>query len=315
VRNIRILCIFISLILIQTVTGCSSIRRIPVSNNQELNISSGHITFDKNSGVVIDTVADVYERPDIQSIRITQVIYNQPVYILSENENWIKIKAVDGFIGWIKSRAIDKDYTSIKSGNFKYKIVITAKEKSVCESPFTGINLINVVMGTELYCTAKNGDWYGVALPLKKIGWVSSNGVIQVASDSKIPKTSSTDFVVTAEKFNGTQYLEGGISCWEGIDCSGLIYICSKINGVDLPRDALKQYTKGITVIKTKGSMLPGDLLFFSGYGNLDGISQVGIFVGDGQFIYADRSKGSVMTGSMDDMYFAQKLVGIRRVF
>jgi len=34
----------------------------------------------------------------------------------------------------------------------------------------------------------------------------------------------------------------GGVSSWEGVDCSGLVYICSRINGVDLPRDADMQF-------------------------------------------------------------------------
>jgi len=48
--------------------------------------------------------------------------------------------------------------------------------------------------------------------------------------------------VATVSKFTGTPYLWGGVSSWEGVDCSGLVYICSRINGVDLPRDADMQF-------------------------------------------------------------------------
>jgi len=55
------------------------------------------------------------------------------------------------------------------------------------------------------------------------------------------PWKPGSEFVDTAKKFLGVPYLWGGVGAG-GIDCSGLTYICCRVNGVDLPRDAQPQY-------------------------------------------------------------------------
>ena len=269
---------------------------------------------EKDAGVITDTVVDVFREADVQSERVTQAIFNQRVTVLDAKENWVRIKVVDGYTGWVKSKYVEKDTWSVDYKKYKYKVVITAKTKKIYSQVKGGGTLKEVVMGTELYAVNKADSWYHVALPGKSTGWVSESGSIQIPADGKIPKTTAVDFIATANKFKGSVYLWGGVSAL-GIDCSGLTYICSRLNGVDLPRDADQQYELGEKVGKDVKAMKPGDFVFFSSKEDLKGISHVGIYIGNNQFIHASSSKGSVTVGSMDDDYYRKRLAGVRRHF
>lgn len=320
--------IILTLLLLGTASaGCSLQKLVPdtpdtgsreasAKNMQIMNDAAqdaGLIEPNGSSGVVTDTVVDVFRDPGTKSERVTQAIYNQPVTILEEKDNWFKVAVVDSYTGWVKSKYIDKDVSSIRKSDYKFKIVVTAKTKKIFSQLKSNIAIEDIVMGTELYSSTKLDGWYEVALPGRKTGWIDENGSIQLPISSKIPLTGATDFVLTAKKLKGTTYLWGGISAW-GIDCSGLTYICARVNGVNLPRDAAPQYAVGEKVSGV-GDMKPGDLVFFNETEKPADISHIGIYIGSNQYIHASKSRGAVIISSTGENYFKQHLVGIRRVF
>ncbi len=270
---------------------------------------------DKNMGVITDTVVDVFRDADVQSERVTQAIFNQPVTLLEEKETWVKVNVADGYTGWIKSKHVDRDLWSIHAREYQSRLIITAKTKKITSQARGGGTLKEVVLGTELYIVMKLENWYQVALPGKMTGWVNDSGTIILPADEKVPQTTAEDLVATANKFKGTVYLWGGVSPL-GVDCSGLTYICSRINGITLPRDADQQYNF-ITakVEKNVDLMKAGDFVFFSTKEDLKDVSHMGVYIGNGQFIHASKSKGSVTTNSLGEDYFKNRLVGVRRVF
>jgi hypothetical protein len=317
-RKVLSFILFVILIQLIVLTGCNpgaeEVNANINGNNTELSEKNGGMTNAGNSnrGVITETVADMFSEPDIKSERITQAIFNQPVTILEENENWFKVEAVDGHIGWVKSNLIDKDCSSVESGEYKYKIVITAKSKTISSQAKGGITIKEAVMGTEFYSNFKEGDLYEVALPGKITGWIKGSGTIEMPVDGKISETSAEDFVATLAKFKGTEYLYGGVSSW-GIDCSGLTYICSRLNGINLPRDIGAQFNIGKKISLNK--IKEGDLIFFSTNKDSKDISHVGVYVGDNQFIHASKDKGYVMYTSLDSGNFTERIIGIRRIF
>lgn len=271
-----------------------------------------NISLPENSGIVTDTAVDVFKLPEIQSERITQAIFNQPVVILEEQENWYRVRTADGNTGWVKVKFIDRDCTSIDATRYQYRVVVTSRDKKVLSHAKGGVTIKEVTMGTEFYALGKIDGSYEVALPGKATGWIKDSGTIQLDTEDGIPKTAAADFVSTAIKFKGTAYLWGGIS-FLGMDGPGLIYICSKINGLNLPRDVRRQYEAGRSV--PQGSVQPGDLVFFSDNENKKEVTHAGIFTGDGKFIHASKSKGYVVLNSLDESYFQNRLMGIKRLF
>jgi len=265
-----------------------------------------------NIGVVIDTTVDVFAEADIKSERVTQAIFNQPVEILEETEDWLKVKVVDGYTGWVKSKFVSTDTLSIDKNKYKYKVVISAKTKTIYSQVKGGITVKEVVMGTELYANNKIDGSYEVALPGRITGWVSEEGTIELEPEVQIPETQAEDFIDTAKKFKGVKYMWGGVSA-NGLDCSGLTYICARINGINLPRDSKDQFKVGKRVEKSE--IQPGDLVFFSTNEDLKDISHVGIYLGDNEFIHAAKGKGYVLISSIESSYYQKRLVGARRLF
>lgn len=267
-----------------------------------------------NIGVISDTVVDLFKEATVQADKVTQVLYNQPVNIVETKESWSKVETGDGLKGWIKTRYITKDTSSLDQDNSESKIIVTVKKLSVLSQIANGSLIKDVVMGTEFSVIKSVQDWYEVALPNERTGWISENGTIHIEAGHKVAKTSAQSFVATALKFKGTVFLQGGISAW-GIDSSGLTYICSRINGVKLPRGIDLQYKMGKAIDMTKEKPAAGDLVFFSSDEQRKDIASVGIFVSASEFLIASKLNYSVAISQREDEYFKQRLVGIRRIF
>lgn len=306
-KNSIIKIISIMMMFFITLVGCGK-REIPINSNEQL--LSG-IT-PESAAVITEAVVDMYDKPDIMSTRITQVLYNQVVAIIKEEETWTNIKLLDGTSGWIKSKYISRNIDSVTDGSIKNKIVVTAKLADIYSGTNNNAKYKKIVLGTELYSFGKSKTGYDVLLPENKRGWVDEGGVIAIPiSDNVIPKTTSADFVQTVKKFEGTIFILGGISRW-GIDSAGLVYICSKINGVDIQRMLPDMKNAGTPV--DENDIQEGDLLFFSSDSLKKDVYDVGVYIGDNEFIHSSTSKG-VIADSLEDSYFKDRICAIRRIF
>ena len=126
--------------------------------------------------------------------------------------------------------------------------------------------------------------------------------------ETQAPPTHS-DVIQTAYSYRGTPYRFGGTSR-KGFDCSGFTgYIYGK-KGVSLPRTAREQFGRGQRV--SSKEMKAGDLVFF--HTTRPGISHVGIYAGNGKFVHASSSGGTVRVDSLHSGYYKKRLVGARRV-
>ncbi len=306
-RNIFFKLISIFLLLTLILTGCGS-REIPVTRNEQL--LSG-IT-PENAAVVTEAVVDMFDKPDILGTRLTQVLYNQVVKVIKEENSWTNIKLLDGTSGWVKSKYISRNTDSVTDGGINNRIIVTAKTIDIYSGANNVVNFKKVVLGTELYSVGKTKTGYDVLLPDNKRGWVEEGGVIAIPiSDNIIPKTSEDEFIQTIKKFNGTIFILGGISRW-GMDSSGLVYICSKINGVEVPRNIQQMYKAGAPV--DLENLQTGDLIFFSTDSLKKDVYDVGVYVGDNEFIHSSTTRG-VITETLEDSYFKGRVCGVRRIF
>jgi cell wall-associated NlpC family hydrolase len=119
---------------------------------------------------------------------------------------------------------------------------------------------------------------------------------------------TAAGIIATAKKYIGVPYLWGG-STPSGFDCSGFVQFVFKAHGISLPRVSRDQYTAGYAV--SKSNLKPGDLVFFNTSGS--GVSHLGIYLGNDQFIHASTSKG-VTVSQLSGAYWASRYVGARRV-
>ncbi|MGA8533107.1 MAG: C40 family peptidase [Candidatus Tumulicola sp.] len=110
----------------------------------------------------------------------------------------------------------------------------------------------------------------------------------------------------SALRFLGTPYVFGGTSS-SGFDCSGFVQHVFGLLGIGLPRTADAQYDAGKPAT---GGPRAGDLVFFDTYG---GVSHVGIYLGNGQFVHASSSHG-VMVSKLSESYWASRYVGAKRI-
>lgn len=113
-----------------------------------------------------------------------------------------------------------------------------------------------------------------------------------------------------AKSLLGTIYVYGGTTP-RGFDCSGFTQYVYKMAGVSLPRTASEQSQVGVAVDKSQ--LMPGDLVFFQTVTN--GISHVGIYMGNGNFIHASSgSSHKVTITSLSSSYYVDRYRGAVRI-
>lgn len=133
--------------------------------------------------------------------------------------------------------------------------------------------------------------------------------IAAVLPSNTMAATSESTLISTAKKYLGTPYRYGGTTS-SGFDCSGFTQKVFGEVGISIPRTSSEQYNKGYAV--SKSQLQVGDLVFFNTSGN--GVSHLGIFIGDNQFIHASSSKGVMISSIYDPYYWGSKYVGAKRV-
>ncbi len=109
----------------------------------------------------------------------------------------------------------------------------------------------------------------------------------------------------------GTPYRYGGNTPEGGFDCSGLVnYVYRDMLDLRLPRTSR-------ALAAVQGPRIPmerlasGDLVFFGDAGE---VSHVGIYVGEGRFVHAPRTGGTVRLDRLDGSWWLQHYSGARRL-
>lgn len=262
------------------------------------------------------------------------------VVILGQEGDWYKV------IFNLKSGYMHKDYLDVKAtenAELGYGSV-TADAVNLRQGPGTNYNRVTTATaGEKCYIIGVNQGWYKVIykndivyirsdyLELTEIPYENqatnkkpmffrtgvSTGILPSAAalngtTEAAPKVSATgaQVVATAQKYLGCPYVYGGATP-SGFDCSGFTYYVLKTLGFSPDRTPAGQYSMGSPV--SKDQMQPGDIVFFAGTG-ASGISHVGIYVGNGQFIHAPNSSRTVSYDTLTTGYWSEHFYGARRV-
>ncbi|WP_179884875.1 peptidoglycan endopeptidase [Bacillus sp. AFS015802] len=145
-------------------------------------------------------------------------------------------------------------------------------------------------------------SWNGLSSDTIYVGQkLSINGT----SDSDV-QTASSSVVDIAKKYIGTPYAWGGTSP-SGFDCSGFIYYVFNQAGQSIARTNTEGYYSKSSFVSSPKA---GDLVFFENTYKA-GISHMGIYVGNGEFIHASDS--GVVISKLSNTYWNPKFVGYKR--
>lgn len=130
-------------------------------------------------------------------------------------------------------------------------------------------------------------------------------------SGQAAPETiqAAPSIVEAAKSVMGIPYVWGG-STTAGFDCSGLIYYAANQAGISIGRyTAAGYYDRSYEV----SHPVSGDLVFFENTYQ-PGISHVGIYIGNNQFLQADETRG-VSVASLDNVYYKAHFNSFKRLY
>jgi uncharacterized protein YgiM (DUF1202 family) len=271
--------------------------------------------------------------PSTESSTLDYAANGEYVSIKGKTGSWYKVSynLTDGYMH--ESHLLLHDAKNVELGYGR----VSGNKVNIRSGPGTSYTAVaRGNAGDKAYVIGFNRQWYKVIYG-DKIGYIRSDylqlteipyenkdsakapiffidgkstGIIPSANALSVGGSSTASKIVaTAKQYIGVPYVWGGSSP-SGFDCSGFTQYVFNKHGIALPRTTDQQYKVGSYV--SRSNLKVGDLVFLQNTYR-EGISHVGIYVGDGKMIHASSSKGIVIS-DLSSSYYTKHYYGARRV-
>ena len=201
-----------------------------------------------------------------------------------------------------------------------YGVVIAESYLRVRSSASTSGEVLENLAGGEIFDVMQSGaDWLKIKTAEGTTGYVSTEYVSlrtgkkpETKTVLPAPSSKANEVISYAKQFLGTPYVWGGTDLEKGVDCSGYVFAVMQKFGVTLNRNSASMTSNGVPVKKSE--LAPGALVFFDTDRN-GGISHVGIYIGNDQYIHSSSgNKSGVIISDITDSYSQTTYVTARRV-
>jgi gamma-D-glutamyl-L-lysine dipeptidyl-peptidase len=222
--------------------------------------------------IVTTPVADVRHEPIASTLirakdplQETQVLYNDIVEVIAEKDGWLQVSVPDqpvfdkeqcwkGYPGWVEK----KQLTPIEK---------PPQVRGYVTKKWTVASGIALSMGTKLF--------------------------------ESIPSITQDDPKKAIVVHVGDPYLWGGLSSYDpsmpapltGVDCSGLVYLYYRLQGIIIPRNASDQF-RVVDFMQGK-SLQQGDLIFLHNLAS-NRVDHVMLYWGDDQIFESTMRSNTV---------------------
>jgi LysM repeat protein len=138
---------------------------------------------------------------------------------------------------------------------------------------------------------------------------VTGTAKTEAAPTSTTTIDVATQIIAAAKSLIGIPYVWGG-STTSGFDCSGFIYYVANKAGKTVPRTSAAGYYDRSYYVDSPKS---GDLVFFQNTYK-QGISHIGFYLNENQFIHADEKHG-IMISNLHSAYYTAHFAAFKRLY
>ncbi len=258
------------------------------SNSSSNNSSSASDTYTVKAGDTLSGIAQKY------NVTVSQLMsWNNKTKTLIYPNEVLKVSksaasdSSSSSSGSSSSTTAPTTYT-VKSGD---TLSVIARKYNLTVSQIKSQNGLSsdiIYIGQKLKLSTSADSMSSVSKP--------SSGSTTAQTTIGNPEFTSK-MISIAKSMMGTKYVWGGSSI-SGVDCSGFIYYVLNKAGHSIGRYTAQGYYDRSYYVNTPQ---PGDLIFFAGTYK-PGISHLGIYLGNNEFIHADN-QGVRITSTSNSYY------------
>lgn len=216
----------------------------------------------------LDAEGTAERRMGLHGRTLTQLLLGEPALVLEEQDGWSRVVGLwqqssgddRGYPGWVRTAHLGAPVDRVDGPT----VHVTAP---CAPCRLDDGSALELSFGTRLRADPADGPEeptdVTVLLPDGGRGTLAS-GDVRRSDQAGHPAHTGEDLLATARRFVGLRYLWGGTSSW-GLDCSGLVHLTLRGQGVLLSRDAFDQVaaTEQVQPVDLD-EVRPGDLYFFA---------------------------------------------------